>query len=116
MNDQAGYAQLLAGSRVALAAVVWKNVHLAKAESRILWADPSFRTRRAHGAEKVSLNRVLPAKGKALEQGRLRYRLRRALRRGALQGYGGASLGNERAGARGHLLSKGKACSARVKD
>ena len=115
MNDQADHAQLLAGSHVALAAVAWKNVHLAAQKSCVSRPDTTLWARRAHGSEKVSLNRVLPAKGKALEQGRLRYRLRRALRRGALQGYGGASLGNERAGARGHLLSKGKACSARVK-
>jgi len=106
MNDQACAPKLLDRCDVALDAVVREKLRLVAPQPRILRNDSALRSHGAHGVAQVSLNRVPPAKRAAMEQGRLRNRLRRALRGDALQGCFRQEMGDKGTGARRHIFSE----------
>jgi len=106
MNGRAQTTQLLDRGHVAVVERARKNVYMGSPVAFISRAYSSLRTHGAHGVAQVSLNRVPPAKRAAMEQGRLRNRLRRALRGDALQGCFRQEMGDKGTGARRHIFSE----------
>lgn len=106
MNVQAHHAELLVRGYVALAAYLRAAVRLDAPGALVSWLASALRLFGAHRPAPLSQHRVSPAKGPAMEQGRLGDRLLRALRRDALPDCFCAPLGDAGTGVGRPLLSK----------